>query len=41
MSPYEKLACAGLGRAFVVTMFVLLLSLLSRAILSRNKVNHD
>jgi phosphate transport system permease protein len=41
MSPYEswhELAWAG---AFMVTLFVLLLSLLSRAILLRHKVSHD
>jgi phosphate transport system permease protein len=41
MSPYEswqRLAWAG---AFVVTIFVLLLNVLSRAILVRNKVSHD
>ena len=41
MSPYEswqRLAWAG---AFVVTIFVLLLSVLSRAILVRDKVSHD
>ncbi|MCR6700164.1 MAG: phosphate ABC transporter permease PstA [Dokdonella sp.] len=41
MSPYEswqQLAWAG---AFVVTIFVLLLSLVSRAILLRNKVRND
>ena len=34
----HALAWAG---AFVVTMFVLLLSLASRLVLSRNKVSHD
>ena len=41
MSPFEywnQLAWAG---AFALTMFVLLLSLLSRLILSRTKVSHD
>ncbi|CAB3835117.1 Phosphate transport system permease protein PstA [Achromobacter piechaudii] len=41
MSPYESWHALAWAGAFVVTMFVLLLSLLSRAILSRNKVNHD
>lgn len=41
MSPYESWHALAWAGAFVVTMFVLLLSLHSRAILSRNKVNHD
>ncbi|WP_454696740.1 phosphate ABC transporter permease PstA [Achromobacter aegrifaciens] len=41
MSPYDSWHALAWAGAFVVTMFVLLLSLLSRAILSRNKVNHD
>ena len=41
MSPYESWHALAWAGAFVVTMFVLLLSLLSRAILSRNKVNHE
>ncbi|QCS62708.1 MULTISPECIES: phosphate ABC transporter permease PstA [Achromobacter] len=41
MSPYESWHALAWAGAFVVTMFVLILSLLSRAILSRNKVNHD
>ncbi|MEO7064816.1 MAG: phosphate ABC transporter permease PstA [Dokdonella sp.] len=41
MSPYESWQSLAWAGAFVVTAFVLLLSLLSRAILLRNKVNHD
>jgi phosphate transport system permease protein len=41
MSPYESWHALAWAGAFVVTIFVLLLSLLSRAILLRNKVTHD
>ena len=41
MSPYESWQSLAWAGAFVVTAFVLLLSLLSRAILLRNKVSHD
>jgi phosphate transport system permease protein len=41
MSPYESWHALAWAGAFVVTIFVLLLSLLSRAILLRNKVIHD
>ena len=41
MSPYESWHALAWAGAFVVTIFVLLLSLLSRAILLRNKVSHD
>ena len=41
MSPYESWHALAWAGAFVVTVFVLLLSLLSRAILLRTKVNHD
>ena len=41
MSPYESWQSLAWAGAFVVTLFVLLLSVLSRAILLRNKVSHD
>jgi len=41
MSPYESWQSLAWAGAFVVTVFVLLLSILSRAILLRNKVSHD
>ena len=41
MSPYESWQSLAWAGAFVVTLFVLLLSILSRAILLRNKVSHD
>jgi phosphate transport system permease protein len=41
MSPYESWQSLAWAGAFVVTTFVLLLSILSRAILLRNKVSHD
>jgi phosphate transport system permease protein len=41
MSPYESWQSLAWAGAFVVTVFVLLLSVLSRAILLRNKVSHD
>lgn len=41
MSPYESWHALAWAGAFVVTIFVLLLSLLSRAILLRNKVTHE
>jgi phosphate transport system permease protein len=41
MSPYESWHALAWAGAFVVTAFVLLLSLLSRAILLRNKVTHE
>ena len=41
MSPYESWHALAWAGAFVVTTFVLLLSLLSRAILLRNKVHHE
>ena len=41
MSPYQSWQSLAWAGAFVVTIFVLLLSLLSRAILLRNKVSHD
>ncbi len=39
--PGEAMHALAWAGAFVITMFVLLLSLLSRLILSRNKVSHD
>ena len=41
MSPYESWQSLAWAGAFVVTAFVLLLSLISRAILVRNKVKND
>ena len=41
MSPYESWHALAWAGAFVVTAFVLLLSVVSRAILLRNKVSHD
>ena len=41
MSPYESWNALAWAGAFVVTVFVLLLGLLARAILLRNKVRHD
>ena len=41
MSPYDSWQSLAWAGAFVVTVFVLLLSILSRAILLRNKVSHD
>jgi len=41
MSPYDSWHALAWAGAFVVTVFVLLLSLLSRALLVRNKVSHD
>ena len=41
MSPYESWHALAWAGAFVVTVFVLLLSILSRAILLRNKVSND
>jgi phosphate transport system permease protein len=41
MSPYESWNAIAWAGAFVVTLFVLALSLVARAILLRNKVRHD
>jgi len=41
MSPYESWNAIAWAGAFVVTIFVLLLGVLARAILLRNKVRHD
>jgi phosphate transport system permease protein len=41
MSPYESWTAIAWAGAFVVTIFVLLLGLVARAILLRNKVRHD
>ena len=41
MSPYESWQSLAWAGAFVVTIFVLLLSVLSRAILLRTRVSHD
>ena len=41
MSPYESWNSLAWAGAFVMTMFVLMLGIAARAILLRNKVNHD
>jgi phosphate transport system permease protein len=41
MSPYESWQSLAWAGAFVVTLFVLVLGVLSRAILLRNRVSHD
>jgi phosphate transport system permease protein len=41
MSPYEYWNTLAWAGAFIVTLFVLLLSLAARAILLRNKMRHD
>jgi phosphate transport system permease protein len=41
MSPYDSWNAMAWAGAFVVTVFVLLLSLIARTILLRNKVSHD
>lgn len=41
MSPFESWNSLAWAGAFVMTMFVLLLGITARAILLRNKVNHD
>ena len=41
MSPYESWNSIAWAGAFVVTAFVLLLGVVARAILLRNKVSHD
>ncbi|GAA0720376.1 phosphate ABC transporter permease PstA [Dokdonella soli] len=41
MSPYDSWHALAWAGAFVVTIFVLILSVLSRAILLRNKASHD
>jgi phosphate transport system permease protein len=41
MSPYESWNSIAWAGAFVMTMFVLLLGIVARAILLRNKVSHD
>ena len=41
MSPYDSWQSLAWAGAFVVTLFVLLLSLVSRAVLLRNKVKND
>jgi phosphate transport system permease protein len=41
MSPYEYWNTLAWAGAFIVTLFVLLLSLAARAILLRNKIRHD
>ena len=41
MSPYEYWNALAWAGAFIVTIFVLLISLGARAILLRNKMSHD
>ncbi len=41
MSPYENWHSLAWAGAFVLTLFVLLISLIARAIVSRNKMTHD
>ncbi|MEO5566780.1 MAG: phosphate ABC transporter permease PstA [Luteimonas sp.] len=41
MSPYESWHSLAWAGAFVLTLFVLLVSLVARAIVSRNRVGHD
>ncbi len=41
MSPYDNWHSLAWAGAFVLTMFVLLISLVARAIVSRNKMTHD
>ena len=41
MSPYENWHSLAWAGAFVLTLFVLLISLVARAIVSRNKMTHD
>ena len=41
MSPFDSWNSLAWAGAFVLTMFVLLLGLISRAILLRNKMSHD
>ena len=41
MSPYENWHSLAWAGAFVLTLFVLLVSLVARAIVSRNKMTHD
>ena len=41
MSPYENWHSLAWAGAFILTLFVLLISLIARAIVSRNKMTHD
>lgn len=41
MSPYENWHSLAWAGAFILTLFVLLISLVARAIVSRNKMTHD
>ena len=41
MSPYESWHTLAWAGAFILTMFVLLISLVARAIVLRNKISHD
>ena len=41
MSPYDSWHALAWAGAFMVTLFVLLLSLVSRAVLLRNKIAND
>jgi phosphate transport system permease protein len=41
MSPYENWHTLAWAGAFILTMFVLVVSLLARAIVLRNKITHE
>jgi phosphate transport system permease protein len=41
MSPYDSWHTLAWAGAFILTLFVLLVSLAARAIVSRNRVSHD
>jgi phosphate transport system permease protein len=41
MSPFDNWHSLAWAGAFVLTLFVLLISLAARAIVSRNKMTHD
>jgi phosphate transport system permease protein len=41
MSPYDSWHSLAWAGAFVLTLFVLLVSLLARAVVARNRVRHD
>lgn len=41
MSPYENWHSLAWAGAFILTLFVLLISLIARAIVSRNRMTHD
>jgi hypothetical protein len=41
MSPYESWHSLAWAGAFILTLFVLLVGLVARAIVSRNRIGHD